>query len=169
MGGPAGIRTRKARRSHDRSGGGHRRRVGRRSAAGAVDCLIERRHPRRGRPGGADRGRSARGLAAPIYTKTLGGDVELRPWRWDWSRSRSWPSSGRKRRSWRWYSLRRGLATSQATVVLSGEGHELERIGVHSTRADERRFGSTCNSPGRAFIGTRPIALPAHRRGHPDQ
>ena len=84
--------------------------------------------------------RLARGLAAPIYTKTLGGDVELRDLALGLESQQELAFIGQKTPLLA-AVRRRGLGTPQATVVLSGQGRELERR-VGSIRREWTSGGS---------------------------
>jgi hypothetical protein len=73
--------------------------------------------------------RLARGLDAPIYTKTFGGEVEVRDLALELESQQELSFVGQKAPLVA-RVLRRGLVASQATVVLSAQGREAERRTV---------------------------------------
>jgi hypothetical protein len=96
-----------------------------------------------------DAARQARGLAAPIYTRTLGGEVEVHDLALDLESQQELAFIGQKTPLVA-QVRRRGLGAPQATVVLSSEGRELERRPVRfgANGRAEARFDVQQARPG---------------------
>ncbi len=93
--------------------------------------------------------RLARGLDAPIYTKTLGGEVEVRDLALELESQQELAFIGQKAPLVA-RVLRRGLVTPQATLVLSAQGREAERraVAVDAQGRAEVRFDVQQPRPG---------------------